>query len=76
MAEDVLRHEAGDRFEVYSAGTDHGYQEFLEAVFDPAHEEFEHYRTWAGDPIHAEQFDLKDVNDTLERMRSPRRHRR
>lgn len=53
-----------------------GYQEFLEAVFDPKHEEFEHYRQWAGDPVHAEEFDMRAVNGTLSRMRWPVRHRR
>lgn len=57
-------------------GGPHGYQEFLEAVFDPKHEEFEHYRQWAGNPVHAEEFDLKAVNNTLSRMRWPVRHRR
>lgn len=56
-------------------GGPHGYQEFLEAVFDPEHEEFEHYRQWAGNPVHAEEFDLKAVNNTLSRMRWPVRHR-
>jgi hypothetical protein len=57
-------------------GGPHGYQEFLEVTFDPAHEEFEHYREWAGDPVHAEEFDMKVVNRVLERMRWPMRHRR
>jgi hypothetical protein len=37
-----------------------GYQEFLEVVFDPSHEEF----------------DLRTVNAALSRMRWPARHRR
>jgi pRiA4b ORF-3-like protein len=53
-----------------------GYQDFLEAIFDPEHEEFEHFRQWAGDPFHAEEFDLKAVNAILDRMRWPKRHRR
>jgi len=52
-----------------------GYQEFLEVIFEPGHEECEHYRQWAGDPVHAEEFDLKAVNEILERMRWPVRHR-
>jgi hypothetical protein len=48
----------------------------LEAIFDPKHEEFEHYRRWAGDPVHAEEFDLEAVSDILDRMRWPKRHRR
>jgi Plasmid pRiA4b ORF-3-like protein len=57
-------------------GGPHGYQEFLEAVFDPTHEEFENYRQWAGDPVHAEEFDLEAVNAKLSGKRWPVRHRR
>lgn len=56
-------------------GTD-GYQEFLDVIFQPGHEEFEHYRRWAGDGFQPEDFDLKAVNNTLSRMRWPVRHRR
>jgi hypothetical protein len=52
-----------------------GYQEFLEVIFQPGHEEFAHFRGWAGGKFHAEEFDLKAVNDILERMRWPVRHR-
>jgi hypothetical protein len=57
-------------------GGPNGYQEFLEAVFDPNHEEFEHYRQWAGEQVHAEDFIVESVNKTLKRLRWPRRHRR
>lgn len=53
-----------------------GYQEFLEVIFDPTHEEFEHLSRWAGGSFHAEEFDLKAVNRILSRMRLPIRHRR
>ena len=53
-----------------------GYQEFLEVIFEPGHEEFSHFRGWAGGKFHAEEFDVKAVNDILERMRWPVRHRR
>jgi hypothetical protein len=53
-----------------------GYQEFLEVIFEPGHEEFSHFRGWAGGKFHAEDFDLKAVNTILERMRWPVRHRR
>jgi len=52
-----------------------GYNEFLEVIFDPEHEEFEHYRKWA-DGFSPEHFDLAKVNETLTRMRWPKRHRR
>jgi Plasmid pRiA4b ORF-3-like protein len=57
-------------------GGPHGYQEFLEVIFQPGHEEFEHYREWAGNPVHAEEFDVKAVNDRLSRMRWPMGHGR
>ena len=53
-----------------------GHAEFLDVIFEPGHEEFEHYREWAGNPIHAEEFSIKAVNEILERMRWPIRHRR
>jgi hypothetical protein len=53
-----------------------GYQEFLEAIFDPTHEEYEHMIEWAGGPFQAEDFGLKAVNDKLSKMRWPARHRR
>jgi hypothetical protein len=52
-----------------------GYEEFLEVLFDPEHEEFEHYRQWAGDDFWPERFDLAKVNETLNRMRWPKRRR-
>jgi len=51
------------------------YEEFLEVIFDPAHEESAHFRGWAGGKFHAEEFDLRAVNMTLERMRWPVVHR-
>jgi len=53
-----------------------GYQEFLEVIFEPGHEEFSHFRGWAGGRFHAEEFDVKAVNKLLEKMRWPVRHRR
>jgi hypothetical protein len=53
-----------------------GYGEFLEAIFEPDHDEFDHYRQWAEDEFWPERFDLRKVNETLARMRWPKRHRR
>ena len=53
-----------------------GYQEFLEVIFNPTHQEYEHLVGWAGGPFHAEEFDVRAVNETLSRMRWPIRHRR
>lgn len=52
-----------------------GYEEFLEAIFDPTHEEYEHYVGWAGGHF-IDEFDLKGVNETLSRIQWPVRHRR
>jgi hypothetical protein len=53
-----------------------GYQEFLEVIFEPGHEEFDHFRGWAGGKFHAEEFNVMAVNEILDRMRWPVRHRR
>ncbi|HLK66329.1 MAG TPA: plasmid pRiA4b ORF-3 family protein [Bryobacteraceae bacterium] len=48
-----------------------GYQEFLEVIFQPGHEEFARLRGWSGGTFHAEEFDLEAVNKALRRMRWP-----
>ena len=53
-----------------------GYEEFLKVIFQPGHEEFGHFRGWAGGKFHAEEFDVAAVNEILGRMRWPVRHRR
>ena len=53
-----------------------GYEEFLAVIFEPGHDEFTHFRGWAGGTFHAEQFDMMAVNYNLERMRWPVRHKR
>ena len=53
-----------------------GYADFLQVIFEPGQEDFDHFRGWAGGKFHAEEFDLKAVNKSLERMRWPVRHRR
>ena len=52
-----------------------GYQEFLEVIYDPKHEEYEQYVRWPGGHFQHD-FDLEAVNETLSRMRWPVRHRR
>ena len=52
-----------------------GYEEFLEAILDPTHENYTQYVRWAGGHFH-DEFDLKSVNATLSQMRWPVRHRR
>ena len=53
-----------------------GYEEFLAVIFEPGHDEFTHFRGWAGGTFHAEQFDMMAANYNLERMRWPVKHRR
>jgi hypothetical protein len=53
-----------------------GYQEFLEVIFEPGHDDFTHFRGWAGGKFHAENFNVNAVNEILSRMRWPVRHRR
>ena len=57
-----------------------GYEEFLEVIFEPGHEEHEHYVRWAGGPsptnrsvgrFQPEEFNLMVVNGALSRMRWP-----
>jgi hypothetical protein len=51
-----------------------GFRQFLRALFDPRHEDFEKLMRWGH--AHAEACDLKAVNKTLSGMRWPVRHRR
>ena len=44
-----------------------GYEEFLAVIFEPGHDEFTHFRGWAGGTFHAEQFDMMAVNYNLGR---------
>ena len=53
-----------------------GYEEFLNVVFEPNHENFEPYRRWAGGPFQAEEFNIAAVNAILSKIRLPIRHRR
>ncbi len=53
-----------------------GYERLLEVIFDPTHEEYEHYMGWVGGSFQPEEFNVDAVNETLARMRWPMRHRR
>lgn len=53
-----------------------GYREFLDVIFDPKHEEFSHFRGWAGGTFHAEEFDVEAVNRILSRMGRPVRSKK
>ena len=47
-----------------------GYEEFLEAIADPKHEEHESYIEWVGGSFDPEVFDLKRINEVLENIRT------
>jgi Plasmid pRiA4b ORF-3-like protein len=51
----------------------HGYQEFLDVLLNPKHEQYEQLVRWAGGHFH-DEFDPKTVNTKLLRMRWPVRH--
>ncbi|NGZ10637.1 MAG: plasmid pRiA4b ORF-3 family protein [Nitrospira sp. LK70] len=46
-----------------------GYQEFLEAIMNPAHTEHEELLAWVGGSFNPEMFDLDAVNASLRRLR-------
>ena len=45
-----------------------GYENFLEAIRDPGHDEHEEYLAWIGDEFDPEIFDLEEVNARLSHM--------
>jgi hypothetical protein len=42
-----------------------GYEEFLEALFDPSHEEHEDVKSWVGRPFHPTVFSVEEANERL-----------
>ena len=65
-------------------GSPPGYEQFLEVIFEPRHEEYEHSVRWAGGPsaltqsaerFQPEEFDARAVNAILSQRRWPPRHR-
>jgi len=51
-------------------GGEIGYEELLEVLNDPEHEEHEHYSEWAGEDFDPEKFDLKETNQMLSNIKS------
>ncbi|MGD0084963.1 MAG: plasmid pRiA4b ORF-3 family protein [Acidimicrobiales bacterium] len=45
-----------------------GYEELLEVLADPTHEDYKHYSSWAGREFDATKFDLAQVNAALQRL--------
>jgi hypothetical protein len=46
-------------------GGSSGYEEFLEAIADPKHEEHDHMISWVGYPFDPEALDLNQINQRL-----------
>jgi hypothetical protein len=46
-----------------------GYENFLEAIADPEHEEHEDYLEWIGDDFDPEEFDLEEINQGLKYLK-------
>jgi hypothetical protein len=50
-----------------------GYKEFLEALFDPEHEEHEDMKSRIGRPFHPTSFSMEEANERLrKRLRPPK----
>jgi len=52
-----------------------GYQQFLDVIFDPEHEDHEQMVRWVGGRFQAEEFKLAEVNKALSRLRRPARRK-
>ena len=44
-----------------------GYEEFLEALCDPSHQEHDHMESWVGRPFDPENFSIDEANARLEK---------
>ncbi len=79
LIEQVMPAEKGRRYPLCLAGKracppedcggPPGYEQLLEVLADPKHEEHEAMREWLGGPFDPEAFDLDKVNQMLKRMR-------
>jgi hypothetical protein len=46
-----------------------GYEELLEVLADPEHEDHDHFLSWVGGRFDPAEFDLGSVNARLQRVR-------
>jgi len=79
LVEKILPAEAGKQYPVClkgkracppeDVGGIWGYEDFLEALRDPGHEEHETYLDWIDGEFDAEEFNLDAVNSALQRVR-------
>jgi Plasmid pRiA4b ORF-3-like protein len=71
MGEPVLRCVAGaGQCPPEDVGGAPGYEEFLKAIADPAHEAHSHYFDWAGGTFDPTRFDIEEINRGLSRIKS------
>jgi hypothetical protein len=80
LVEKILPEEKGARYPVCvkgkracppeDVGGVWGYDDFLQAVTDPEHEEHDEYLEWIGDDFDPEAFDLDEVNEVLNTFKS------
>ena len=78
LVEKVMEPEAGAKYPGCLAGEracppedcggPGGYEELLMVLADPGHEEYEHYRGWAGEDFDPDRFDLEKANRALGRV--------
>jgi len=52
-----------------------GYEEFLEALADPDHEDHLRMKEWVGQPFDQSAFSLAETNRRLQKMVQPRKRR-
>lgn len=53
-----------------------GYEDFLDAITDPSHEEHDEFLEWIGDDFDPEEFDLEYVNAALKSIKPTRGRRK
>jgi hypothetical protein len=79
LVEKILAPEAGVKYPVCikgkracppeDVGGIWGYEEFLEAIRDPKHEEYDSYLEWLGEEFDPERCDLEEINEELGTVR-------
>jgi len=53
-----------------------GYENLMQVIADPAHEDHEEMLEWLGDDFDPEEFDLDDVNAALQQLKPARKRRK
>jgi len=52
------------------SGGSMGYEDFLEVLNNPEHEEYEHFIEWSGGDFDPSEFDIKETNKILDNIKS------